>query len=275
MTSHDAASFLLVSVNNTRTRLGMGRGLEVVESRSVVNDDLAGVVAAARGLAGSVDPIAGVLVASVNDAAAGPISLELRDGFGGAEVYRVGRDIPVPLPMAIPNPETVGIDRQLNALAAWGALGQACITVDVGTAVTVDFVDGEGTFQGGAIAPGLGAMLDGLHRKAERLPELAYESVDPDNGPFGKSTEDAMRLGVLGAVRGLVRDRVEAYAEAYGTFVTVIATGGDMGVLEGDGLVERFVPDLTLMGMLAAANRALLDEDDSEAEAPITPRLGD
>ena len=55
---------------------------------------------------------------------------------------------------------------------------QACIIVDAGTAVTVDFVDGQGTFLGGAIAPG----IDHLRRKPRDILEgLAYQHAAISN----------------------------------------------------------------------------------------------
>ena len=259
------APILLASVNNTRTRLGLAGGGEVVASRSLSNADADAMVREAASLVADHDRPALILIASVNDAVAGPLALSLRDAFAGADVFRLGRDLAVPIPLAVDEPEGVGVDRQLDALAAFERAKQACVVVDVGTAVTVDFVDGQGTFQGGAIAPGLSLMLDALHRKTERLPEIAYEAPDPDHGVFGKTTRHAMQLGVGAAVRGLVRERAEAYAEAFGAFPVIVATGGDMGVLEGDGLIEHFVPDLTLQGMVIAAKRALEDDDEADA----------
>ncbi|MEM7755463.1 MAG: type III pantothenate kinase [Planctomycetota bacterium] len=260
----DDATLLLASVNNTRTRLGLAVGGDVVASRSLANADADSMAREASTLASDHAKPAVILIASVNDAVAGPLGLSLRDVFPGADVFRLGRDLPVPIPLAVDEPEGVGVDRQLDALAAYERAQQACVVVDVGTAITVDFVDGQGTFQGGAIAPGLSLMLDALHRKTERLPELAYEAPDPAHGAFGKTTRHAMQLGVGAAVRGLVRERAEAYAEAFGAFPVIVATGGDMGVLEGDGLIEHFVPDLTLQGMILAAKRAL--DDDHELD---------
>jgi type III pantothenate kinase len=73
-----------------------------------------------------------------------PIASAIEDQLGGrgGEVYRVGEDLPVPIGQQL-EPETItGIDRLLNAAAAFETLKQACIIVDAGTAVTVDFVDG-------------------------------------------------------------------------------------------------------------------------------------
>ena len=48
----------------------------------------------------------------------------------------------------------VGEDRLLNAAAAFDKLNQSCVVVDAGTALTIDYIDGKGTFHGGAIVPG-------------------------------------------------------------------------------------------------------------------------
>lgn len=260
----DNAPLLLASVNNTRTRIGVAVAGEVRDARSLDNTDADAMAEEAASVVAEHPAPAVILIASVNDAVAGPLTLSLRDRFSRADVFRLGRDLRVPIPLAVDEPEAVGVDRQLDALAAYTRANQACAVVDVGTAVTIDFVDGQGTFQGGAIAPGLATMLDALHRRTERLPAVAFERPDPEHGPFGKTTRHAMMLGVMAAVRGAVRERVEAYAEAFGAFPMVVATGGDMGVLEGDGLVEHFVPDLTLHGMVIAAERALDDDAPEE-----------
>ncbi|MDW8222094.1 MAG: type III pantothenate kinase, partial [Gemmatales bacterium] len=61
------------------------------------------------------------------------------------------RDIPLRVDVDVP--ERVGIDRLLNALAAIhrGPPGHPKLIVDAGSAVTVDWVNAENTFCGGAI----------------------------------------------------------------------------------------------------------------------------
>ena len=137
---------------------------------------------------------------------------------------------------------------------------QACIIVDAGTAVTVDFVDGEGTFHGGAIAPGGALQLRALHEHAAALPELKFNA--PTDEAFGRSTSQAMLQGVYHGIRGMIWRLVEQYAEAYGAYPMVIATGGDAEILFArDELIDRIVPDLTLMGIAAAARRSLVSDD--------------
>lgn len=198
---------------------------------------------------------AAIVTASVNEPAVDRLISLVRDQLG-AEVYRVGEDIPPPIGIQL-EPETLtGIDRLLNGAAAYDTLQQACIVVDAGTAVTVDFIDGHGTFHGGAIAPGARMQLLALHHGTTALPELDFKAPLPE--AFGRSTSQAMLQGVFHGIRGLVWKLVEQYAEHYGAFPVVVATGGDAEVLfANDELVDRIVPDLTLLGIAAAARLAL------------------
>ena len=90
-------------------------------------------------------------------------------------------------------------------------------------------MDGQGTFHGGAIAPGARMQLRALHEGTAALPEVALAA--PDDDAFGRSTSQAMLHGVYHGVRGLVWKLVERYAEAYGAFPQVVATGGDAELL--------------------------------------------
>jgi len=56
----------------------------------------------------------------------------------------------------------------------------------------------------------------------------------------------------------LVRTLAEQYAEHYGAYPTIVATGGDADTLfRGDELIDRIVPDLTLQGIAVAARHAM------------------
>jgi type III pantothenate kinase len=168
--------------------------------------------------------------------------------------------VPVPIGQQL-DPETItGVDRLLNAAAAFDRVKQACVIVDAGTAITIDFIDGQGTFHGGAIAPGAAMQLKALHEHTAALPDLSFRA--PDNEPFGRNTAQAMYQGVFYGIRGMVQRLVEQYAQSFGAFPMVIATGGDAKVLfENDELIERIVPDLTLLGMAVAAQHSVKDQD--------------
>ena len=257
---------LAVAVNNSRTRVGLIQGDQLDAPQSFDNADTRAIVdeIAARvpGKDGRRD--ATIVMSSVNDPVADRIAAALESRLGST-VYRVGRDLPVPMRHALDDASTVGQDRLLCALAAFARSRQACVVIDVGTAVTVDFVDGEGAFQGGCIAPGLNLMLRALHEHTAALPEMTFTPPDPARGQLGKDTRHAMLLGVRAAVKGLVRERTEAYAEFYGAYPRVVATGGDAAMLfEGDDLVEQVVPDLQLAGIAELCKLTLQETDESE-----------
>lgn len=253
---------VVVSVGNSRVKFAKARGEELDDSRAIGKDDVQDAVAAIVELAKPDGRP--VVMASVNNAVADVI--EKGVVAGGVEVYRLGRDLQVPINHALDDASTVGQDRLLNAFGAYARSKQACIVIDTGTAITVDFVDGEGTFQGGMIAPGLRAMLGAMHSSTAALPRLDFAPPDTARGVFGKDTAHAMLLGVQAAVRGIVRYAVDTYAEAYGGYPRVIATGGDARrLLENEPVVENIVSDLQLIGLAAVCN-AVLDGGDDEGD---------
>lgn len=255
---------LVASVGNTRTRIGLVRSGELSEAQAFANSDLESLVAHARKI---TENHAGVvaLVASVNEPVAKRVVSVLEEETG--EVFRVGHDAAIPLELALDDAATVGQDRLLACFAAFRSMKQACVVVDAGTAITVNFIDGTGVFQGGVIAPGLHTMLRSMHTSTAQLPALheAFAMPDSARGPFGKDTAHAMQLGVVHAARGLVRSAVEAFAEAYEAYPAVIATGGDAELLFAeDGLVERIVPDLVLLGMAELCKASEEQEDEAD-----------
>ncbi|HLP82790.1 MAG TPA: type III pantothenate kinase [Phycisphaerales bacterium] len=264
-------TLLAVTVGNTRTRLGLFRpaatqGGELVEAASHANADLGAIAKHAREMLVN-DHGASIVMSSVNDRTADELEKLLRSETG-EETYRFGRDLHILMRNGLDDDSTVGQDRLLCAMAAYGKTKQACVIVDAGTAITVDFIDGEGVFQGGVIAPGLHMMLASLHEHTAALPKLAYETPDAGRGVFGKDTKHAMLLGVRTAAQGLVRLVVERYAEAYDAYPQIIATGGDAATLfEHDEVVEHVVPDLQLMGVYEACKRNLGDGDDIRDDA--------
>ncbi len=252
---------IALAIGNSRSRLGLFTGAELSESSVHATRDADGIAEACVALADKAegDENPPVVVSTVSPAATDEIERKLGDA--GLRVLRFGRDMPIPMMHALDGDgaRTVGQDRLLCALGAYETVRQACVVVDVGTAVTIDFVDGEGVFQGGAIAPGVGMMLAVLKERTAALPMIDYGGPD-DSVMFGKNTPAAMRLGVTAMVRGSVRYLAERYADFYEAYPRIVATGGDMGILEAEGIVESFVPDLQLIGIRHACRR-LLDTD--------------
>lgn len=247
-------SFLLaISVGNTRTAVGHFHGRDLHAVEHLPNDDAKAVVAAAAEQWKHAEEAedAEIVIASVNDPAAARVEADLAARLG-TDVWRVGRDLEIPIGRRLDPGTRTGQDRLLAAAAAYDMLKQAVIVVDAGTCVTVDFVDGEGTFHGGAIAPGAQLQLRAMHQGTNALPDLEFRLPDADE-TFGRNTEQAMLLGVYEGIRGMVQRLTERYSEAYGAFPLVLATGGNAAaIFEHDVVVSRVVPDLVLRGIQVA-----------------------
>lgn len=261
------APLLAISLGNTRTRVAAVPAGGFAAMAAVSNDDPAALNAALAAALAALEsyPEAPALVASVCPDRVEAVVAQIRALAPDREVLRIEDDVPVPVGRQLDPESIVGEDRLLNAAAAYALFGQACAVVDAGTAMTVDFVDGAGTFHGGAILPGARTQLAALAARTAQLPEV--ELRRPAEA-MGHNTQEAMRSGVFYGLRGAVRELVEEYATKIGQFPLVVATGGDAALLfEGYDLVERLVPDLTLRGVALAWEKAAEAEAEGEGES--------
>ncbi|MEM1445849.1 MAG: type III pantothenate kinase [Planctomycetota bacterium] len=265
---------LAVSVGNTRTRLGTFTDGKLTETATLDNAEPDRLDEAVQRTLGPVaaDTSGAIVASSVNPKIADHVFAEIAKRTKHA-IHRVERDLPIPIGRQLDPEAIVGEDRLLNAAAAFDVLKQACVVVDAGTAITVDFVDGAGTFHGGAIAPGAQLMLDALNQRTANLPEVELDKPDE---AIGHNTIQAMRSGVYFGLRGMVHELTERFAEVAGNYPLVVATGGDAALLfKDDERTDRVVPDLTLMGLRLtwdAAKKRLEDnegdDDSSQADEP-------
>lgn len=110
----------------------------------------------------------------------------------------------IPISTALVRPDQTGPDRLLAAWAAASLHGAPVIVVDLGTATTVDAVDSDGFFLGGAILPGLGLAAQALSEGTARLPrvDLALPS-DAIGSDTGHALQSGIVIGHIGAVREL------------------------------------------------------------------------
>ena len=145
------------------------------------------------------------------------------------------------------------MDRLLNGLAAHQRYRGPLIVIDFGTATTFDVVDGEGDYNGGAIAPGINLSIEALHQAAARLPRIA---IGRPQAVIGRGTVAAMRSGIFWGYIGLVEGIVVRIQAEFGQPMKVIGTGGLAPLLsEGTNIFHRIDPELTLEGLRLLAGR--------------------
>ncbi len=119
------------------------------------------------------------------------------------KAMRLNPDTPIPIRVAYRTPSTLGADRVAAAVGAWSDFkGRPILVVDAGTAVTCDYVDPDGVYQGGNIAPGISMQLRALHEFTARLPLVPFPEDMPRlcTSLMGRDTREAIALGVVQSV---------------------------------------------------------------------------
>lgn len=149
--------------------------------------------------------------------------------------------------LLVENPSQVGADRVANAVAAFERYGGTCIVVDFGTATTIDVVDSQGRYLGGAIAPGLETASRVLSLEAAQLPQIPL--AFPERA-IGKNTIECMQAGMVLGLCKLVDGLVGHYKRELGEVKGVVATGGLSSLLGPEcEMVSDVDPHLTLKGI--------------------------
>jgi type III pantothenate kinase len=149
--------------------------------------------------------------------------------------------------------ERLGLDRWLALLGGFHLASGACLVLDFGTAVTADFVSGNGEHLGGFICPGMPLMRNQLrtHTRKIRYGDLAAERALERLVP-GRTTVEAVERGCLLMLRGFVLTQLEMARGYWGESFTVFLTGGDATLVSEIVPEARVVPDLVFVGLAMA-----------------------
>lgn len=143
---------------------------------------------------------------------------------------------------AYAKPDRLGVDRLLACVAAHHRYpGQSVLVADVGTALTIDYVAGDGRHAGGLISPGVATMRDAIRADTQvRAADLA-----PGARMLGRSTDAAVGQGTLHAAVALLEHARASQAPA-----RLLLTGGEAPLLAPhlDGGWE-IAPALVLEGL--------------------------
>jgi type III pantothenate kinase len=158
----------------------------------------------------------------------------------------------------LPEPESVGADRIVNAIAAHAAHPGDLIVIDFGTATTFDVVDYSGAYKGGIIAPGINLSLDALVAAAAKLPRIAIEAPSGSSSVIGRSTEEAMHSGIYWGYVAMIEGLVARIKREIGRKTIVVATGGLAALFsKHSDIFDAIEPDLTVTGLGLLYERSL------------------
>lgn len=156
----------------------------------------------------------------------------------------------VDMPILYDNPQEVGADRIVNALAAWRMYrkkGQAMIIVDYGTATTFDVVSRNGEYLGGAIAPGIGISSEALFNKTAKLPRVALQRPDKC---LGKNTIQSMQAGLVYGYLGQSKEILKVLKKEIKGQPVIVGTGGLVQMIQNaEKIFAKINQNLTLIGL--------------------------
>jgi type III pantothenate kinase len=163
---------------------------------------------------------------------------------------------PIPIVNNYGTPQTLGKDRLAAAVASNFLYPRKdCLIIDSGTCITYNFLDKNGAFQGGNIAPGLNMRLKAMHHFTAKLPLIVKNTEGVSISTLvGNSTEHAMlngaHIGLIAEVEGFI----QRFKKEYGS-IKVILTGGD-GAFLHQYITPRHVyePNLVLIGLNCILN---------------------
>lgn len=147
-------------------------------------------------------------------------------------VLELSSELPLPVKIDYETPETLGPDRIAAAVGATAVFPrQNCLVIDVGTCITVDFIDSNSVYHGGAILPGLAMKFNALHTFTEKLPLLEVTNAGFQPRLIGKSTAQSILSGVVNGTVLELDGFVNRYRVRFDG-LKVLITGGDSDFLE-------------------------------------------
>jgi len=237
-----SAMLLLIDIGNTHTHLGLAEGQRVVRHTNIATQAWGNRAAppSLRRFVGRRE-LHGAALCSVVPSRT-PIVRQAVSKIWGVHCLELTSQNASGIRIEYPNPKTIGPDRLANAVAARHHFGAPVVVVDFGTAVTFDVVNRSGNYVGGIIAPGLASLTEYLHEKTALLPRIKIREV---RRAVGKSTEEAMLIGIVHGYRGLVRELLKGLkVELRSPRLPVVATGGY------GKLMAKWVPEITQINPL-------------------------
>ncbi|MCL2421643.1 MAG: type III pantothenate kinase [Defluviitaleaceae bacterium] len=219
---------LAVNIGNTNIRAALGHADGTIADQTVFHIDKGNILDQIEaGLSPAWDQIEGSIIATVVPEHTHAVVSALKSKINGS-VKRI--DIKNCGSLRVDQYEgLLGEDRVVCCAQALQKFSTPFVVIDFGTATTINVVNGDGAFIGGAILAGLQTGLDALTRNTAQLPQISgSDAKKTEILLIGKNTKENLHSGaVIGlacAMEGfLFRIKKEmGYCEK----TPVIVTGG-------------------------------------------------
>lgn len=120
----------------------------------------------------------------------------------------------------------IGTDRLLGLISSYLKYNTSCITIDFGTAITLNYIDYKGIIKGGQIIPGYFTQLNSLNLNTDKI-NLTNDLSENSNpfdmlvktkinkliGKAGNNTFDAVSWGIINSICGAISNFISTNAQ--------------------------------------------------------------
>lgn len=121
------------------------------------------------------------------------------------------------------NPEELGNDLIVAAVAGLDKFKPPLVIFDMGTATTISVIDSDGVFRGVSILPGVKTAMYALFDNASQLPAIKIEAP---KSVIGTNTIECMQSGAVYGNASMMDGMIDRIEKELGEKTTVLATGG-------------------------------------------------
>lgn len=218
---------LAIDIGNTAATVGFYEGGRLLKFESIYYNNIPKYVA--KLMKNGFNSYLDVVISSVFPKITQKIN-KLIKRKSGLSLWVVGKDLPVKISHKYNKYNVLGCDRKVNIYGATRMYRLPILVIDYGTAITVDYIDSKGVFQGGMIIPGPETAYRALGQRAALLPkELPFPKKAKSF--IGRGTRECMESGILEGYGAMTDELIARFRKRYGKNLRVLATGGLAGVI--------------------------------------------
>lgn len=174
------------------------------------------------------EKIEGVIIASVVPLLDSVFEKAVRKFFRINPLF-VGPGVKSGIHIKTDNPKQLGADILAGAVAAFHKYGAPIIIIDMGTAITLFYVNANKELIGGIIAPGIRTAYSGLFSKTAKLEEAGAE---PPVSVIGKDTVTCIQSGMFFGTASMIDGLVRKMKKEIGLETRVVLTGGEASIVK-------------------------------------------
>lgn len=251
---------LAIDSGNTNVVFGLYEGNEKIsqwrlknESQRPADEYIVFISQWMAHLGHSLDSINEVIISSVVPEALFHLKFMVKRYFQKKPFIIGEPSVNLKMVVKIDDPTCLGADRLVNAYGGYRRYGGPLLIIDFGTATTLEVIDAQGSYLGGAIAPGVKLSLKALSDAAAKLPPVTFERT---NHVIATTTEIAMQAGAywgyVGMIEKLIDRTCQEYTQAQGpSEIKILATGGLASLFSNDIKRVHYVDENLTLDSLA------------------------